>query len=579
MRIEKRPKIDYTKNIAEEIQRKAVNFMEAKGPRLYQQLNQYCRSDAYPFHMPGHKRKADVDLMRDFPNPYSIDITEIDGFDNLHHAEGIIQESMEWAASVYGADRTYYLVNGSTCGVLSAICASADRGDTILMARNSHRSAYNAVSIQGLNVRYLFPQIIEEFGLQGGILPKDVARALEIGDALSQTDALSQANALSQTDASAQAAGHARNDRIAAVFITSPTYDGVVSDIRAIADICHSHGVPLIVDEAHGAHFHFGQDFPVSALELGADVVIHSLHKTLPAFTQTALLHVRGKRIDIKKLEYYLQLFETSSPSYILMAGIEQCIEYMSDKGLEKMRKFSCRLAQLRKSLGRMECLRLLDRSVVGRAGVYDLDCSKVIVSGGRSHFSAPYISGVELTDRLRRDYHLEMEMAGPDYVTAIATLMDTEDGFRRLEKAFLEIDHQLTQAECYHTVPAAGAYAGHKAVPFPAPVPETGRPPSSPASGNNGLSSPAPGNSGLPSPIPIHQALSGPMQTVPVEQSTGRISGEYIYLYPPGIPIIVPGEVLTREIIETICSYRTQQLPIQGLRDHTNHRIQVLIS
>lgn len=249
---------------------------------LLDRLMEYGESDAYPFHMPGHKRQAGAGFAGDFPNPFSVDITEIGGFDNLHHPEGILKESMEWAGNVYGADQTYYLVNGSSCGILSAVCGSVSHGGTILMSRNCHKSAYHGVYLGHLRAEYIYPQTIPEFGIQGGLSPEDVRRLL------------------------------ITHPETEAVLVVSPTYDGIVSDIGAIAKIVHEWGIPLIVDEAHGAHFPFGGEarFPVSALELGADVVIQSLHKTLPSLTQTAVMHVNAGFADISRIDRYVHIPE-----------------------------------------------------------------------------------------------------------------------------------------------------------------------------------------------------------------------------------------------------------------------------
>ncbi len=536
-------------------------------PRLYRQLNEYCRSDVYPFHMPGHKRRTKAGFTAEFPNPYSIDITEIDGFDNLHHAEGVLLESMDWAASVYGAGHTYYLVNGSTCGVLAAICAAVPRGGTILLARNSHKAAYHAAALNELNIRYIYPQIIEDFGLQGGLLLQNIEKMLINAD-----------------------------DLPAAVFITSPTYDGVVSDVRGIAGVCHRHGIPLIVDEAHGAHFPFGEMFPASALELGADIVIQSLHKTLPAFTQTALLHVQGSLVDTDRLKYFLQVFQTSSPSYVLMAGIERCIEYMAGDGRDEMRYFAARLTDLRGRLRKLRCLRLLDRDAVGSAGIYDLDTSKLVIStkytgtlprknigasvsgvnAGNARLPAggTWLTGAELAELLRHDYHMEMEMSGADYITAITTLMDSREGFDRLETALFSIDEKL----------ASGPAALDAAEPASASAAlDTAETAFASANLDSAKRPPAPGvhcSAALPRPqalLPIHEAQERPAQALPLESAAGSISGEYVYLYPPGTPVVVPGEVLTEEIVDTIRNYRAQQLPIQGMRDRSAVTLRVL--
>ena len=241
---------------------------------LIDDLEEYAQSDYYPFHMPGHKRKSLA-----FPNPYEIDITEIDGFDNLHHATGMIKEAEVRGAELYHSKRCFFLVNGSTCGLLAAISAATRRGDKVLVARNCHKAVYHALYMNELQAEYLYPSITKN-GIQGQITVEQVQESLY------------------------------ENPDAVAVILTSPTYEGIVSDVAKIAEVCHEHGIPLIVDEAHGAHFGFGGGFPENAVKLGADAVIMSLHKTLPSFTQTALLHLTSDLIDEKRVERYLSIYE-----------------------------------------------------------------------------------------------------------------------------------------------------------------------------------------------------------------------------------------------------------------------------
>ena len=201
---------------------------------LFDKLANYGNSGIYPFHMPGHKRQKTVDF-----NPYKIDITEIEGFDNLHHAEGVLLEAQKKAEKLYGSEESHFLINGSTAGILSAVSACAKK--TVLIARNCHKAVYHAALIRNLDVYYVYPEIQEEFMLNGGINPADVERSLE------------------------------EHPEIEAVVITSPTYDGIVSDVKRIAEIAHAYGKPLIVDEAHGAHFGFSKYFPENSVHLGAE--------------------------------------------------------------------------------------------------------------------------------------------------------------------------------------------------------------------------------------------------------------------------------------------------------------------
>lgn len=496
---------------------------------LINRLAAYARSDMYPFHMPGHKRRTGPEesfmnsCTDSFTNPFAVDITEIEGFDNLHHPEGILKDSMKWAADVYGADQTYYLINGSTGGILAAVCGSVPRGGRILVSRNCHKSVYHGICLNQLKTSYVYPQEIEGLGIQGGITAEDVDRML---------------NRYMDTQA---------------VLIVCPTYDGIVSDIEAIARIVHRAGLPLIVDEAHGAHFRYDAMFPVSALDLGADVVIQSVHKTLPSLTQTALLHIKCNRpdggcyADRERIDRYIHMVQSSSPSYVLMASIENSIYQMEQTDTAPYGK---QLHRLRRRLGQMRHLRLADTGLIGQAGIRDLDISKIVVSTrGTCLYPAEDgltgFTGAQLDDILRREYHLEMEMCGADYVTAITTVMDSWEGLERLGDALTRIDTQLTDA-------------GYK---------PDGR------SGNQKSVY----SMRCDTAMSMGEAMEEKMASVGLEDSAGCISGEFVYIYPPGIPIVAPGEWISRPILEVILEYRDKGLPVQGPADQSLRSIRVV--
>lgn len=490
--------------------------MERKGT-LLEDLIQYGNSDFYPFHMPGHKRRANAGFAKDFSNPFSMDITEIDGFDNLHHPEGVLKESMDRAAAVYGADQTYYLVNGSSCGILSAVCGSVSHGGTILMSRNCHKSSYHAVYLNHLRAEYIYPHVLPEFGIQGGLDPEDVERML-----------------ITHPEAEA-------------VLIVSPTYDGMVSDVRGISEVVHRRGIPLLVDEAHGAHFSFGKraGFPVSALELGADVVVQSLHKTLPSLTQTAVMHVRKGYANLERIDRCVHMFQSSSPSYVLMASIDNCIRFMTAEGQQAMEEYGRRLERARNRLKALKRLMLID-GAENRGFVYRMDPSKIVIST-----AGCAMTGAELGDRLRDDYHLEMEMCGPDYVTAITTMADTEEGFDRLCRALMEIDRELIDIDRELAACGNGDKCGEPGGRIVDNGPENGS------------------GCGLPEvAMTIAQAMDAPGTAVSIERCAGLVSAEFVYIYPPGIPIVAPGEVLTPGLIELIKRYKQQGLPVQGPAD-----------
>ena len=238
---------------------------------LYKKLKEYSVGGTYPMHMPGHKRKPPFE----FGNAFDIDITEIDGFDNLHKPEGVLLEAQKRAAELFGVKETLFLVNGGSSGILIAISACTKRNDKILLARNSHKSCYHAVELCGLVPDYIVPEFDEEYGAFKGVTALEIKEHLE------------------------------KNPDIKAVVITSPTYEGRVSEVKEIADCVHAKGGVLIVDEAHGSHFRFGNMFPESAVTQGADIVINSIHKTLPSMTQTALLHICSDRVDMDRIRHY----------------------------------------------------------------------------------------------------------------------------------------------------------------------------------------------------------------------------------------------------------------------------------
>ena len=506
---------------------KILNYRKEKQPGLLERLTEYAGSDAYPFHMPGHKRREIPDgIPGGFPDPYGIDITEIDGFDNLHHAEGILKDAMDEAAAIYGADRSWYLVNGSTCGILSAVFATTENGGKILTARNCHKAVYHAICLNRLEAEYLYPEEITEFGINGGIRAEDVRKALE-------KDAMRCAGNSGDV--------RGKITKIQAVLITSPTYEGVVSDIRVIADVAHEYGIPLIVDEAHGAHLEYADQchsFPKSALEYGADIVIQSLHKTLPCFTQTAILHVKGKLVDQDRISRYLSMFQTSSPSYLFMAGMERCIRYMDGDGRNEMIRYEKRLERFMERMEGLQVLEVLDREICGKyRTVAGWDPSKIVVSTMR----AEDFHGEELAETLRRKYHLEMEMTAPEYVIAMTSLMDTEEGFERLGTALLEIDGALRRRT------------------------ESGRKEKAASETPEGL------ESKVSHPVRrmlICEAMDADTERTAFQDTVGKVSAEFVYLYPPGIPIIAPGEVFTDAIVEKIMAYKAAGLLVQGPAD-----------
>lgn len=465
-------------------------------------LEAYGKSDYYPFHMPGHKRHPFA-----MSNPYTIDITEIEGFDNLHAARDVLKEAQERAAKLYGSSRSFYLVNGSTCGILAAVSAAVKPHGTLLMARNVHKSVYHAAYLRGLVTEYVNP-CMSAFGIQGAVNPDEVKRKLE------------------------------ENPNIQAVLITSPTYEGIVSNVKKIAEIVHEYKIPLIVDEAHGAHFGFHEAFPQTAVKLGADIVIQSMHKVLPALTQTALLHLNSEYVTAENIQKFLGIYETSSPSYVLMASMEKCIRLLREDGEKYFNSYAQKLWDFYEKAKNLSHIHVMEKTDFTDKEIYDADQSKIVISVKNTNMSAK-----KLYETLLEKYHLQMEMVSGSYVLAMTSIMDTKEGMERLYAALKEIDECLAKEDSNQdTLEFVRKFY----------APKKKR-------------------------LEIYEALELPAKEVSFEEAEEKVSADYVYLYPPGIPVLLPGEVITEECIKNIRQSIKFRLNLQGIADIINERINIV--
>lgn len=436
-------------------------------------------------HMPGHKRKGLKNSL-----PYNIDVTEIDGFDNLHHASGILKESMEEASKLFGSKQTYYSVNGSSGGILASIRALTRFGDKVIVARNSHKSVYNAIELMGLRPIYILPSIDEESGIFNSINPLQVESLIK------------------------------ENLDTSLVVITSPSYEGIISDIKSISEICHKYNIPLMVDEAHGSHLYLEDK---SALQQGGDIVVNSLHKTLPSLTQTAVVNIKGKIVDSDKVERELSVFETSSPSYILLSSIDSCIRFMKEKGEYFYKNYNENLKIFSEKLKLLRNLKVIchgNNKLENHEGFYDFDYGKIVISTSNVD-----LTGTELMNILRNKYKIECEMAYTNYCLAMTTLFDDKKSLNRLANALLQIDKTLTFFK--------------KKLKYDYQLPSLKF-----------------------SPLEIRDKKKA---QVDLEDSLSKISCEYVWVYPPGIPILVPGEVINKEVINQVKKLNESGLEINS--------------
>lgn len=496
-------------------------------------------------HMPGHKGRKAFSLRtnganRTEPTPEwarslldelrAIDMTESPGLDNLHYPTGCIRETEKRAESLFGSARTHLLVNGATSGVHAALMAvrmTLGTG-TVVLPRNVHRSMVPAMAMSGLEPVFVWPEYDPRLG---GYLPLDVDRLRAVLESASELSSKACAG----------------DGPPKAVFVINPTYCGFARDLTEMADLVHAHGAALIVDEAHGTHFFTGDGLPPSALQVGADLVIHGAHKTTVAYTQTAFVHV-GRSTPQRfpalaaALEEALRAVQTTSPSYILMASLEQAIDMMErgdgawiDCGVKTA-------AELTRRLSRIPGL-----SVVGyEAGVsippgMMHDPGRVLIN-----LNGLRCTGPQAARYLASEHKVYPEMTGPKNLLLIWTGADGEETIDVVEKAFKELVKEFS--------PDASACAAR----YAAAADDEAGPMASALQLMHAAPKPAKAMS-------LREAFLSVAVPVPIYEAVGRISADTIVIYPPGSPLVTPGETIDAEIVKYIQTARKAGLNVLG--------------
>jgi len=451
--------------------------MENWNVPLYRAVRQYSRSNPIPFHMPGHK------LGKGIPDEFlenleMLDVTEINGTDNLHHPEGAIKEAQVLAAEAFGADKTYFLVNGSSCGIMAAILTLCRPGDKIIVGRDCHKSVINGIILAGAHPVYVKPEFDNNFGISTVTAPSAIEEAL------------------------------GRHPDATGVFITRPNYYGICSDIKEIARIVHHKGKVLVVDEAHGAHLNFSDKLPGSSIRLGADICIQSAHKTLPAFTQGAYLHVRSPYVDLEKLESNLRILQTSSPSYIIMVMLDIAREIMAKSGEKLIDNLLHEIKDFRERIVRLKNVEMYSNNDIFN-GEYDE--TRIVLN-----FKKSGITGFDVDRILRKEYNIQIEMADFYNAVCIATVADRKEDFEKLCCAVSEI---------------SARFAGNPPLP------------------DNIIKE----FEIAPLIIDPKEAVLNEGEAVPLDRAVGRICRSVVTPYPPGVPVVCPGEMITENTVERI--------------------------
>ncbi len=459
------------------------------------------------FHVPGHKNgkifeKYNLNINN---NIGQFDITEIPGSDNLHAPEGIIKEAQKRAEAFYGGDHTFFLVNGTTCGIISMIMAVTNPGDKIIVQRDCHRSVVSGMILGGVTPIYVKPQVDSSLLLSMAVTPESIEEAIK------------------------------ENPDAKAVIITYPNYYGICSDIEKIVQTVHRYNKILIVDEAHGSHLKLSDKLPISALDAGADMVVQSTHKTLPSFTQSSMLHVRDGRVDIDKLKVMLTLNQSSSPSYLLMASLDMAMTILVQEGNFLMEKLIKSINDFTKEIEEIEGLSLVSKELIGKYGVKDIDVTKLTIN-----MKSLGIEGTRLEEILRKKYNIQVEMADIYNVLAVTSIANDRNDLSRLSRALRSIHDDKKIPHRKTELPE-----------FSFEIPKM-------------------------RVLPREAVYSG-KKSVELAQSRGRISGEYIIPYPPGIPLICPGEVISEEIIEYVQILKNLGISVIGTSDESLNTIKVI--
>lgn len=488
----------------------AVGLVERQGRTpLFDGLMAHAAKRSLPFHIPGHKRGAGMDpRFAAFlgENALSIDLINIAPVDDLHHPQGIIQEAQELAAEAFGADRTFFTVQGTSGAVMAMILATVGPGDKILLPRNVHKSALTAVVLSGATPIFMAPEIDSVRGVAHGVSLATVRRCLEL-----------------HPDARA-------------VFVVNPTYFGVCADLKGIAELAHAQDVPLLVDEAHGAHLYFHPEFPLSAMEAGADASATSVHKLGGSLTQSSILNVQGTRVSGDRMQAVLSMMTTTSTSYILLASLDAARRHLATQGRSSLERTRALAQAARERISALPGLSCLDESAIGdRSSSYDLDPTKLCVT-----VSGLGLSGAEVEIILREEHGIEVELSDLYNVLCLITSGDDETSVDALVNAFERIS-----AQYYATRPAGQVQVRTPEMPPLALLPR--------------------------------DAFYAEAETVPLFESAGRIMAEFIMVYPPGIPILLPGERITEASLAFIREHLEVGLPVQGLEDPNIEQVRVV--
>jgi arginine decarboxylase len=481
-------------------------------------LRDYVDSGTQSFHTPGHKQGLGMhQRLRDFigDNVLSIDLTQIRGLDDLNQPEGPILDAMRLAAQAYGADHSYFLVNGSTAGNQAMLMTALRPGDSVLLPRNSHKSATSALIMSATRPIYMPPEVDQDLHIDHCVTPQTIESALQA------------------------------NPGVKAVFVTSPTYYGATADLAAIERIVHGANKLLLVDEAWGPHLHFHPELPPSATSIGADACVNSTHKLLAGMSQASMLHTRGARIDQGRLRSTLRIFQSTSPQLVLLASLDVCRMQMATEGEALLSRTLALARETRRRLNEIPGIYCMGPDHIGRPGVAGYDETRIVITVKSLGYT-----GYEAERILRMRYNVQVELADLFNVVALLTVGDTRASTAKLVDAVRELSREERQIDIYSPTGILQRRLKTGTYQIP-PIPEL--------------------------VVTPREAFLSDCVEVPFKKSAGRVCVEVITPYPPGIPILCPGERITQETIDYLRLELKAGVHIQGPVDEKLRTVRVL--
>ena len=481
---------------------------QSKTP-LFDAMVSLAESRKVSFHTPGHKSGKGISTrFRKFVGPrvFSIDLTCLDEVDSLQKPRGVIKEAQELAAEIYGADRSYFLVNGTSGGNQAMVVATLNPGEPVLVTRNVHKSVVSGMIMTGCQPVFI-PFRTEHgasFPLNYGT--RDILDSIE------------------------------NHPEIRTLYLTSPNYYGVTIDLPRVAEAAHARGMRVLLDEAHGPHLHFHPELPASGMAAGIDLTVQSTHKIIGGMTQASMLHARKERIDVERLSTVLRYLQTTSPSYILMASLDLARMQMATEGVKLLGRALelARWARLKiREIPGLKCANRTEIQAMS-GGENDLDETKLTID-----VRGWGVSGYQVSQRLNLDFGIQVEMADIDHVLVIVSIGDHRGDLERLVNALIALSRENHRQESRSPIPSMVFF-------------------------DNLLR------------MTPREAFFAPHETLPLEDSVGRIAKDIVTVYPPGVPLLVPGEEITAPVIDTLCRFRDSGATMDGL-DMTNRFIGVV--